>query len=498
MSRWTVLTEAWRRRSLLRLAWAFSVLAFSALFLLDAWHVYRWQSAALDRQHDRVLVRVANIWASSVHAGHQTAEEAIAQAYPDEFNGWPVEGYRHGVSGRSGRHLAGTPDVQAAATGVFASAWTSEGPVLGSGVYRGEPVRMASVAVHWGHGGAEPAVLTVVEPPQLRVAAKGTALRAVFWQTLLRWMLALAIVAILLWQLLRPLHALRDELESRSPSSVTPMAEQRPAELVPVVRTLNQLIAAQRASVQQQREFLADASHQLRTPLAVLRTQLQGLASGQLSVDETLPKMLRTVDRSTNLANQLLSVAKVDQLTQEASWVPVELATVVGEVGLEFGPLMARKRLDFGLDAVPVLIRTDAWMLGELIRNLVANAIHHSPPGAAMGIVIRRLRHEVELIVWDRGGGVSETVQERLFEPFTAAKGGTGIGLGLAICKKIADAMSARVYLFNRQELGVVVGCDAVVRWPLTMVIEDGGDPNCASATATSTSAEQPAWGMAA
>jgi signal transduction histidine kinase len=366
VSRCAALRKMWHRRSMLSLAWAFSVLAFSTLFLLDAWHVYARQSAALDRQYDKVLVQVTNIWAASVKTGHHTAEVAIFQSGADEFNDWSVEGYRHGVFGRSGQHFFGSHDVQSAVTGVLDTALTSDRPVLGDGVYRGQPVRTASVAVRWGHGGAVPAVLTVVEPPQLRIEARGDALRAVFLQSLWRWLLALAVVAVLLWQLLHPLQDLRDELESRSPSSAIPIAEQRPAELAPLVRTLNQLIAAQRASVQKQRDFLADASHQLRTPLAVLRTQLQGLSSGELSAHDTLPKMLRTVDRSTNLANQLLSVAKVDQLTQEASWVPVDLATVVAEVGLEFGPLMARKRLDFDLDAVPVRIRTDAWMLGEL------------------------------------------------------------------------------------------------------------------------------------
>src|SRR5690606_31906257 len=114
---------------------------------------------------------------------------------------------------------------------------------------------------------------------------------------------------------------------------------------------LNHLMAVQRASVEQQQRFLADASHQLRTPLAVLRTQLQGLASGQLSAQETLPRMLRTVDRSTDLANQLLSSAKVEQLASQAAWTELSLSSVVSDVALEFAPLMARKRLDFALDA---------------------------------------------------------------------------------------------------------------------------------------------------
>ena len=117
-------------------------------------------------------------------------------------------------------------------------------------------------------------------------------------------------------------------------------------------------------------------------------------------------------------------------------------------------------------NALPVMLQSDAWLLGELLRNLLSNAVHHSPVAGELGIVLRYLRDEVELIVWDRGGGVEESVKQRLFEPFAASKGGTGIGLGLSICRQIALALSAQVDLFNRVELGQVSGVDAVVRWP--------------------------------
>lgn len=262
---------------------------------------------------------------------------------------------------------------------------------------------------------------------------------------------------------LAPIRQFGDRLQGLASSVVH---EASPRELQPVNEVVQRLLRQQRDAVDQQSRFLADASHQLRTPFAVLRTQLQGALSGQLDVRETLPKMLATVDRSSQLVKQLLSQAKVDQLVGNGHWQDVDLEAVAREVCLEFAPLLARKRLDFSLESVPVNMCTDPWLAGELLRNLMSNAIHHSAKGSAMGMVLRVLPGQSELLVWDQGGGIDETLRARLFEPFQSAAGGTGIGLGLSICRQIAQSMQAEVELFNRVQDGQVVGVDAVVRWP--------------------------------
>ena len=298
------------------------------------------------------------------------------------------------------------------------------------------------------------------------------ALRDALWRFSVRFVALLGVAALALRAALRPLHALSRELNARLPLDANLLSTQRDRELTPLVQAMNQMLSVQLQTSEQQRKFVADASHQLRTPLAVLRTQLQALEINPGSAAEAVPKMLRTVERTTDLANQLLSVAKVQQLARQGDWQPVNLEAVAREVALELSPLMARKRLAFTLDALPVVLQSDAWLLGELLRNLLSNAVHHSPVAGELGIVLRYLRDEVELIVWDRGGGVEESVKPRLFEPFAASKGGTGIGLGLSICRQIAVALSAQVDLFNRVELGQVSGVDAVVRWPRSLTVE--------------------------
>lgn len=285
-----------------------------------------------------------------------------------------------------------------------------------------------------------------------------------------QWVLVKTLVfAALIWWVLRqafkPVLLLGHDLASRRVEDLRQISNPQPAELTQLATAVNQLMQQQQASLDQQKKFLADASHQLRTPFAVLRTQLQGVMSGQLEMRDTLPKMLGTVDRSSDLVRQLLAMAKVEQLVRRENWTEVDLAAVARDVVMEFAPLLARKKLDFSLQAIPVCLLTDAWLLGELIRNLMSNAIHHTPKGGALGLVIRVLPGGTELLVWDNGGGMDEAVQARLFEPFQSSSGAQGVGLGLSICRQIAISMNAVVELFNRVQDDRTVGVDAVVRW---------------------------------
>ncbi|TAH13232.1 MAG: sensor histidine kinase [Curvibacter sp.] len=306
------------------------------------------------------------------------------------------------------------------------------------------------------------------------VALTGLAGLGLSWRDPEWWglaMVVLALVALLAWwgadRSLTPLHRLAASLAARRPHETALMDHAPALELQAIVQGLNSQWQQQQAALDQQQRFIAEASHQLRTPLAVLKTQLQGAIAGELRPAETLPKMLRTVDRASQLANQLLSKAKVDQKLQNAQWTDIDLQHIAREVLVECAPLIARKRLDVSLEALPVRLHSDSWLVGELLRNLVANAIHQSRPGASLGVVIRYLPAEVEMLVWDNAGGIGEEVRERLFQPFESASGGTGVGLGLSICKQIAVSMQASLDLYNRLQNGAVVGVDAVVRWPL-------------------------------
>lgn len=309
------------------------------------------------------------------------------------------------------------------------------------------------------HGAASDVVVQVAEPLAWRFA---------LWRELptelLGWLYGVA-AAMSLVVCSGVAIALRwlDSARGALGSAVADAAYAGPSELRPAVERMRYLHRRQREWVGQQRRFLADASHQLRTPMSVLRAQLQSAMAGDVPVAEMLPQMLHTVDRATGMANQLLSLSKLEQIKRNGDLQAIELRAVVREAVMEMSPLIAAKRLDFALEGGEQWAAADALMLGELLRNLLANAIHHTPPQRRLGVLLRSYAGRTELVVWDEGPGLDDAVRPRLFQPFSAAKG--GVGLGLSICRQIADAMGAAMDLYNRIEAGSVIGVDAVVCW---------------------------------
>jgi two-component system sensor histidine kinase TctE len=325
----------------------------------------------------------------------------------------------------------------------------------------GVSMRAAAALRHVpGAAAGEAVVVQAAEPLRERIA---------LWQelpkTLLGWIYgAAAAMTLVIWSgvSLASRWLARASRALESPQ-VDAAAYDGPSELRPVVERLHGLHRRQREWVGQQRRFLADASHQLRTPMSVLRTQLQSAIAGDVPASEVLPQMLHTVDRATGMANQLLSLSKLEQIKRAGELKPIDLRAVAHDAVVELAPLIAAKRLEFALEGEALCAPADALMLGELLRNLLANAIHHAPPAGRLGILLRGYACTTELVVWDEGQGLDDALRPRLFQAFTAAKG--GVGLGLSICRQIADAMGATMALYNRVENGRVVGVDAVVTW---------------------------------
>ncbi|NRF70433.1 sensor histidine kinase N-terminal domain-containing protein [Aquincola sp. S2] len=374
----------------------------------------------------------------------------------------PAEGLRRvtfRVSAMNGDWLAGDQ-------GLPACPWATSLP--GSGTperyvaqLRGTLMRVAAAQRHVsGERGGTPVVVQAAAPMAERWPGW-----PLLWDTLKPLYAAAAAMVVVVWMgvgmALAWINRARAALDQ--PAETPSSGYDGPAELAPLVERVQVLYRAEHQWVDEQRRFLADASHQLRTPMAVLRTQLQAAMAGDTPAAEVLPQMLHTVDRAAGLADQLLSLTKLEQLKRRGELQPVDLRQVARDVVLEVAPLIAAKRIDFTLDEAGFHVPGDATMLGELVRNLLANAIHHAPAGGRVGIVLRQGAQRLELIVWDEGPGIDDAVMPRLFHPFAATRG--GIGLGLSICRQIAGSMDASVELYNRTEAGKVIGVDAVVAW---------------------------------
>ncbi len=447
MTRWL---RAWLFAGSLRrflLLWLLGGLA--GVLLLATALLAGWQQHALAQAQDERLA--AALWALAARV--QQADAPLPAALPDPG----VPSYR--ISAMNGDWLVGDATL-------VPCPWRSALVPGGAAAFyigerQGRLMRVAAaVRLRPGDGGAQPVLLQTAAPWVERLPGA-----AALWSSGLAplYAAAAALAAVIVGGVALATRWLA-RVQQALDGPAEPLARyEGPSELQPVVERMQQFYAQQHHWVDEQRRFLADASHQLRTPMAVLRTQLQAAIAGDTAPAEALPQMLHTVDRATGLVNQLLSLTKLEQLKRRGELKTIDVRAVALEAVLELSPLIAAKRIDFALDEATLWAPADATMLGELVRNLLANAIHHAPPGGRVGIVLRQGAQQLELIVWDEGPGIDDALRPRLFHPFAASQG--GVGLGLSICRQIAESMGATAELYNRTAHGEVIGVDAVVAW---------------------------------
>ena len=335
--------------------------------------------------------------------------------------------------------------------------------------FRDQPVRVAvllqPVASSEGRGMA---VIQVAETLELREAAALQILHTTLARQALLLALIAGIVVLVVQRATQPVRQLSSDLQARTEGDLAPLAAPAaPRELQPLIDATNAVMQRLSRLLAHQQRFVRDASHQLRTPLAVLKTQVQSALRGDLPPTQALQEIGHTVDRATQLANQMLALAKVEQLRQQGEVPVTRLDTVLREMALELSPLIAQGDLDFGITTDTAPIRAHEWMLRELCRNLLHNAIRHAPPGTELAVTLHREDGEAVLTLADAGPGIDDELAARLFQPFSAGDVRTGSGLGLAICQEIVHALGGNITLANRQADGRVLGLDAVVRLPL-------------------------------
>lgn len=273
---------------------------------------------------------------------------------------------------------------------------------------------------------------------------------------LVRWAVARA---------LAPLMALARAVENRSPSDLHSIdAQLSPLEVRPLVLALNRLLGMVNAQVQSQQRFVADAAHQLRTPLTGLQSQVEAWAqkgAQQQSDQIVLPvddvnKLRDATRRTTQLANQLLVLSRVDaQSAQIQPKQTVSLREMAEEVLTSHLDAAAAKGVDLGLEAEEVCVQGYGWLLHEALSNLVDNAIKYTPTGGHVtircGLCKKTSPGEAvaRLEVEDSGPGIPEAEREQVLQRFYRSPGaqGMGNGLGLAIVDEIARLHSTHLQI---------------------------------------------------
>ena len=335
--------------------------------------------------------------------------------------------------------------------------------------FRGDDIRMAVLLQPVaGEKGLGMAIIQVGETLELReVLARQILIETLWRQALLISVLALMVILVV-QRATRPVRRISLELQARPVGDLTPItATDAPRELQPLIVGTNDVMARLNSLLKHQKRFVRDTSHQLRTPLAVLKTQVQSALRGDVAPLVALQEIKHTVERATYLANQMLALSKVEQLRQQTDANVLNWALSLRDVTLDLAPLIAEKNLDFDIYTEDCNILAHDWMLRELSRNLLHNSIKYSPLDGALSVRLEMQNQFAQLTIRDGGQGISRELQERLFQPFSAGDIRTGSGLGLAICLEVVKALNGTITLTNRYENDTVIGLDTVVRLPL-------------------------------
>jgi two-component system sensor histidine kinase QseC len=251
----------------------------------------------------------------------------------------------------------------------------------------------------------------------------------------------------------RPLQRLASSIGQRSPDRLDPITlEAVPREVQPIIEQINRLMQRVSDSIEQERRFTADAAHEIRTPLAAIRTYAQVAEAATESGEQkrALASVIQATDRATHLLGQLLTMARLDNDALTNQFVACDLRKIAVGVIADITPHALESDVECMLDeGVPAWVRGEPALLTVLLRNLIDNAIRYSPRGTFVAVTIKRVEGRVKLTVSDQGPGIPEAERERVLSRFTRLAGNAapGSGLGLSIALRIAQIHGATLSL---------------------------------------------------
>ena len=334
-------------------------------------------------------------------------------------------------------------------------------PLYFDAPYRGNAMRWVALAARHPSGaattGGQWALILVGETRRKREAAT----REAALYVALPQLVLVAALAALVWygvgRGLRPMQELHRRLQERSVADLEPIDIGRvPNEIRAVTEALNRLLARLAAAIEQQSTFIGDAAHQLRTPLAALRASVEYMQRTRDAGNrpDAMQRVVETADRCVRVVNQLLALARVDVARagstelQDTDVVSICEETVAASVD---AALAARIDLGFETDAPRHVIRAEATLLREALRNLIDNAIRYTPAGGRVTASVEARGRMLRIAVTDNGPGIAVQDRERVFERFQRGEAapGTGSGLGLPIARLCARALGGDLTYFD-------------------------------------------------
>jgi len=446
-----------RRPSLRKLLLAWLLPAMLVLVAAGALTAYGIALRAATWAYDRALLDTAVALSGQIHVvnGHPTlnlpaqAQEILLTDRYDSVYYEVIGPQQESVGGHRG--LPRPPRLM-----------PEDGRIYYDGWYQGREVRVAALFVFRD---GIPLMILAAETQTKR----DNLVREIHTSMLLPELLLVAATLGLGWlgirHALKPVEDLREQISHRSHHDLSPVSSDRvPEEIAPLVDELNKLLGRLEGSLSAQRDFVSNAAHQLRTPLAALQAQaelalrhLDGPdASDGSALRPELERILTATRRLTHLAHQLLALARAEPGSGDAMKV-FDLVEVVHRCAEIWHPQALEKDIDLGFDLAPAPVAGHALLLEELLSNLIDNAIHYTPaPGS---VTVRTFCRDgaAVLQVDDSGPGIPAEQREQVFERFQRVGGDRnpeGCGLGLAIVREIAKQHGADVWLDEAPVLG--------------------------------------------
>jgi two-component system OmpR family sensor kinase len=287
----------------------------------------------------------------------------------------------------------------------------------------------------------------------------------------------MVVITLVIAYSLRPMVRLAGDLDARRADDMTPLPlSGTPSELHPFISSINGLFKRMRLLMDQQRRFVADAAHELRTPITALSLQAENLDSVALPkrARERVTALKQGMHRTKHLLEQLLALARHEAVPSGLAEKPLAaLDHVAKEVVADLLPEATDRGIDLGFALVePLTVHSEPAMLAAIIRNLLDNALRFTPRGGTIDIGVYRQDGMAILQVEDTGPGIASDDMDKIFEPFFRGSRpeGEGTGLGLSIVKRIVDNLGGRIALENVGGAGRS-GLRAMVRLPIV------GDP---------------------
>ena len=438
------------RRELL--FWMLVPLACVALF--NVWTSYRGAVELADLTADRALLASARTIAENISTTDGNIESNIPPSALEIFVSNIHDTVAFQVTAPNGQLLAGNPDIKPLPVELNGMA-----PSYFYTQFRNNVVRAVALAqpiFSTKVGGM--ATVVVVQTRAGHDALVRALLMKALRDQFLFGAVAIGLALFGLGRGLAPLVKLSREIQRRDARNLSPLPEaQVQRELWPLVDALNSALQRVEAQVAAQRRFVANAAHQIRTPLALLKTQsLVGQQSqSKAEKDEALSAIGKNVDGLSRLATQLLTLARSEQGSALLRKDKVDINAIVRGAVEAMLPASFQRNIDLGFDGgdEPIMIFGHSGLLHEAVVNLIDNALRYTPMGGTVTARIREVGAMVVIVVEDSGPGIAPQEREGVFERFQrgAGQAGEGSGLGLAIVKEIASAHLGTVELAQRE-----------------------------------------------